>query len=179
MKNIRSYHPVKYHSDKYKKIEENIYKTTYYSCFAYDGVEDEELIKKLKNLKDWEKKEDYYTIEYENEKYYIFDNDEECIFTPEKPCEIYVTSLVFEQEPNYGENEPNDNEISQYPLEDILEEFNCFCSDDYEEENTADPINSYQEFASSDIENIRNLMTLIGKHVYNIEDDEYIKLIIE
>ena len=36
--------------------------------------------------------------------------------------EMYVTSLTFEQEPSLGEGETPDD-ISQYPLEDILERF--------------------------------------------------------
>jgi hypothetical protein len=89
---------------------------------------------------------------------------------PLKPEEIYVTSLVFEPEQSLGENEPTDKIISQYPLEDILDKFNCFCTDNYEEENMNDAKNSYQEFASKKLENIRNLTTIIGKHVYNKEE---------
>jgi hypothetical protein len=37
----------------------------------------------------------------------------------------------------------------------------------------------YQEFASPDIEDIRNLRSIIGKHVYNKEIEGFIKLIIE
>ena len=86
--------------------------------------------------------------------------------------------LVFEPEPEYDENEPTD-EISQYPLEDILEKFFCLISDDYEEENANDPSNCYIEFSSEDIEDIRGVITIIGKHVYNKENGEYVDLIIE
>lgn len=92
---------------------------------------------------------------------------------------IYVTSLMFEQEPEYGENEPDGAEVSQYPLEDILDKFLCACEDFYEEENEKDPVNSYMEFVSPNIQDIKDLLSIVGKHVYNKEDGEYIELIIE
>lgn len=53
------------------------------------------------------------------------------------------------------------------------------CTDFYKEENEKDLINAYQEFASKEIENIRNLIKITGKHVYNKEENGNIKLIIE
>ena len=47
------------------------------------------------------------------------------------------------------------------------------------DENESDANNSYVEFASDDIEYIRKLLSIIGKHVYNKKDGEYIKLVIE
>ena len=85
---------------------------------------------------------------------------------------------MFEPEPEFDENEPAE-EISQYPLEDILEKFFCYVSDDYEEENAEDPKNCYVEFASEDIGDIRDILTIVGKHVYNKENGEYVDLIIE
>ena len=52
-------------------------------------------------------------------------------------------------------------------------------SDDYEEENAEDPKNCYVEFASEDIGDIRDILTIVGKHVYNKENGEYVDLIIE
>ena len=49
----------------------------------------------------------------------------------------------------------------------------------YEKENEENPANSYVEFVSDNIEEIENLLTIIGKHVYNKIDGEYVKLIIE
>ena len=92
---------------------------------------------------------------------------------------MYVTSLVFEPEPELDENEPTDAYISQYPLEDILDKFFCECCDDYLEENTNDRVNSYVEFGSEDIEDIKSLRSIIGKHVYNKQEGEYIDLVIE
>jgi hypothetical protein len=97
--------------------------------------------------------------------------------------DYYVTSLSFEQEPELGEgNSPN--LISQYPLEDILDEFLVHISDFYEEDNDKSATLCYQEFASPNIEDIKKLRGIIGKHVYNKEytgDDgeNYIKLVIE
>ena len=95
---------------------------------------------------------------------------------PENPNEIYVTSIVFEAEPEFGENEPEDEEISQYPLEDILDEYLVYVYDDYAEENASDKVNSYVEFASEDIEDIRNVLNILGKHVYNSQEGEYVML---
>ncbi len=91
---------------------------------------------------------------------------------------LYVTSLSFIQEPEFNEG-ANSSNITQYPLEDVLDKFYCHISDFYEELNTVDSQKCYQEFASPDLVDIRNLRSLIGKHVYNKEIEGYIKLIIE
>lgn len=95
---------------------------------------------------------------------------------------LYVTSLTFEQEPEYEEGEFADD-ISQYPLEDLLDKFYCHISDFYDDLNVSDSKICYLEFAAMDLEDIRNLREIIGKHVYNKEYEEdgntYIKLIIE
>lgn len=92
---------------------------------------------------------------------------------------IYVTSLMFEQEKEYGENVSESSEISQYPLEDVLDKFFCAVEDFYEKENQQDDKNSYIEFSSPDIDDIRNLLSIVGKHVYNKEEGEYVELVIE
>ncbi len=95
---------------------------------------------------------------------------------------LYVTSLSFEQEPELDEGE-NASDISQYPLEDILDEYYCHISDFYEDLNIPDSARCYQEFAAMDIEDIKNLRNIIGKHVYNKEYEKdgnvYIRLVIE
>ena len=95
---------------------------------------------------------------------------------------IYVTSLSFEQEPEFEEGEFADN-ISQYPLEDILDEYYCHISDFYEELNVSDSKTYYLEFGAMDLEDIVNLRDIIGKHVYNAEYEKdgqiYVKLVIE
>lgn len=188
MKNIRIYCPKKYEGKDYKKVKENIYETTISSnnTLSLKGVNDVDLLKTLCDMDNWKESEDeleedlLYVI-YNGKKYYkeiddedgvIFENDSESKQT-------YVTSIMFEQEPELGENKPSDRYVSQYPLEDMLDKFRCYCLDDYPEENTKDLVNAYIEFASDDIKNIEDLLTIIGKHVYNKVDGEYVKLIIE
>ena len=91
---------------------------------------------------------------------------------------VYVTSLSFIQEPEFDEGS-NAAEISQYPLEDLLDEFGCWISDFYDDLNTEDSSVCYQEFASGTQEEIKNLRSIIGKHVYEKTDGQYMKLCIE
>ena len=77
----------------------------------------------------------------------------------------YVTSLSFEQEPEYDEGVMADK-ISQYPLEDILDNYHCHISDFYEDLNTENSKTCYQEFASSHIESMDAVQKLIDRHVY-------------
>lgn len=194
MKNIRIYNAEKYAGDLYEEVEPNIYKTYEMpsdddGCLSLDGITDEEKIKMLSNLEGWKRgetefEEDFYIIVHEGRKYYKDIDDEDPWFYENPndngtPILSYVTSIVYEPEPEYGENDPSDPNISQYPLEDILDEFFCECADFYDKENESDPLNSYIEFSSSDIEDIRKLLTIIGKHVYNKEDGDYVKLMIE
>lgn len=123
MKNFQSYKAEKYGSDKYKKIEDGIYRTA--DPFGMD------------------------------------DGD------------IYVTSLTFELENDrYGEEDGSPRFIPQVPLEDILDEFFVFVTDFYEDLNNASETVCYQEFGSSDIEDIRKLRTLIGKKYYAKPSEE-------
>lgn len=186
MKNIRIYHASKYNSSEYEEIESNIYKTYEkedHGSLTLVGITEADMIRILENISGWEPgKTDldsrYECITYKGKKYYKRDsnfyrerNDEEKI--------IYVTSLMFEQEPEYGENEPGKAEISQYPLEDILDKFLCACNDFYKIENEKDPVNSYIEFVSPDSQDIKDLLSIVGKHVYNKANGEYIELIVE
>lgn len=119
------------------------------------------------------------------------------IFTPPKYCtaeyrevasniyqfgNYYVTSISFQQEPTLGEGS-SAAEISQYPLEDLLERFFVHVSDFYPSLNKKTSSICYIEFASSKVDHIRRLLSIIGKRVYNkayYEDgEEYIELIIE
>ena len=100
-------------------------------------------------------------------------------FFDEWECQdFYVTSLSFEQEPDLGEGNSPKN-ISQYPLEDILDKFNVSISDPYDEINEKSDITCYQEFCAYDQKHIEDLRQIIGKHVYNKTDGKYVKLIIE
>lgn len=101
-----------------------------------------------------------------------------------KADDLYVTSLTFELEPNrYGEDDGSPSYIPQVPIEGLLDEFNVFVTDFYEDLNNASETVCYQEFGSFDIEDIRKLRTLIGKKFYaeSFEKDgeEYYKLVIE
>ena len=188
MKNIRIYTPNKYNNSNYEKVEENIYKTQSTLEGALKSFNNKEIIEKINSLNNWKlgfdpKYPNMDAVEYDSKMYYKYSNQPmlgNLIFTAPEPIEIYVTSLVFVQEPEFGENEPNSKMISQYPLEDILEKFGCYCTDFFEKENEEDKENSYQEFASKDIEDIRNLLSIIGKHVYNKKtNDGKIVLVIE
>lgn len=197
MKNIRFYEAEKYRTPDFEEVEDKIFKTykTASESDDYLGLrqlEDAELAEKLMQAEGWEQGngellEDYLILTYEGKTYY---RDSEDIGTeddvvmvnmddPSNPEEIFVTSIVFEAEPEYDENEPSDSMISQYPLEDILDKYFLYVNDDYIEENAGDPVNSYVEFASEDIEDIRSALEILGKHVYNFEEDGYIKLRIE
>lgn len=197
MKNIRFYSAEKYETSEYEKVEEYIYKTIEEVSDNEDSLwlrqfEDEELSKKLLELDGWKQGEgelddSYLLMEYEGKRYYrdidSVGTDEDFVFVNEnddkEPGEIYVTSIMFEPEPELGENEPTDAFVSQYPLDDILDEYFVYCYDDYKNENEEDKVNSYVEFASEDIDDIRKVLTILGKHVYNQEDGDYVKLIVE
>lgn len=124
----------------------------------------------MKNIKD-----------YNAKKYKDYTQVENGIYLNEIE-KIYVTSLSFEQEPEYGEGEFADD-ISQNPLEDILDEFGCYISDYYDDLNIYESKECYYEFASFQKEDIEKLRSIIGKHVYNVEYEKdgkiYIKLVIE
>ncbi len=79
--------------------------------------------------------------------------------------ELYVTSLTFEQEPDLGEGETPQN-ISQCPLEGILDMYGVFVTDFYDELNAQSECTCYQEFGAHDPENIKQLLGIVGKHVY-------------
>lgn len=194
MKNIRNFEAPKYAGSEYEKVEEGIYKTTYMNDdsdgnLALRGLDEGQELDAVMALTDWKKfdDEDLDDLEYTvfgGKKYYKQTDEDDGEITYYENMHdgeqtAYVTSIVFEPEPELDENEPTDSEISQYPLEDILDEFFCQVGDDYPEQNTRDSENSYVEFASEDIEDIRKVRGIIGKHVYNRDDGEYVKLIIE
>ena len=99
--------------------------------------------------------------------------------------DIFVTSLTFEMEPEcYGEENASPNNLTQIPIEGILDEFNLFVTDFYEQLNQNSEIICYQEFVSLDLEDIKNLRTLIGKRFYAVpytgeDGEEYYNMVIE
>lgn len=137
MKNIRVYKAPKYGTDLYEEVEANIYKTYDTSTgdndsfLALEVIDDEEKAETIRNLDSWKPgiekyEEDLYVIVYEGRKYYkeIDDEDEWIMVNSndnQEPTLSYVSSIIFEAEPEYGENTPTDYNISQYPLEDILD----------------------------------------------------------
>lgn len=86
---------------------------------------------------------------------------------------LYFTSLSFEQEPEFGEHD-DASDISQHPLEDILHKFNVYVQDYYEYDVYFGSKVCHLEFASQNIENIKALRGIIGKHVYCNNDGELV-----
>lgn len=105
---------------------------------------------------------------------------------PNESKEHYVTSLSFEMEPeSFGEEGGCPRDITQIPFEGLLDEFSVYISDFYDQLNAESEALCCQEFASSDLEDIRQLRTIIGKRVYAREipdagkDEEDWTLVIE
>lgn len=105
--------------------------------------------------------------------------------SPYDSNDIFVTSLTFEMEPEcYGEENASPSNLTQIPIEGILDEFNLFVTYFYEQLNQNSEIICYQEFGSLDLEDIKNLRTLIGKRFYAVpytgeDGEEYYNMVIE
>ncbi len=105
--------------------------------------------------------------------------------SPYDSNDIFVTSLTFEMEPEcYGEENASPSNLTQIPIEGILDEFNLFVTDFYEQLNQSSEIICYQEFGSLDLEDIKNLRTLISKRFYAVpytgeDGEEYYNMVIE
>lgn len=114
----------------------------------------------------------------DDEGLYVYGN----MRTSSAKPDYYVTSLSFEQEPELGEGSSS-HDITQYPLEDVLNKFFVHVQDFYDEINDGSSSTCYLEFASERLEDIKKLRSIIGCHVYNKEYEDngraYIKLIIE
>lgn len=182
MKNIENFKSSKYADSNYVEVLPDIYKVNDRknqdeSCLSFVEAEAAEA-EDVRGLTGWRFNTDYEMYEFchrgkmyfkntdcESETIMVFDEEQEAIF---------VTSLSFIQEPELREGK-NASDISQYPLEDILDEYSCWISDFYEDLNTAAIDTCRLEFASSDIEDIQKLREIIGKHVFNRSD----QLIIE
>lgn len=92
----------------------------------------------------------------------------------------FVTSLSFEQEPELGEGS-SPAHISQYPLEELLDEYGGWVEDFYSELNKNSDKTCYHEFASFFLVGIESFRELIGKRVTMpvLEDGSYGSLTIE
>ena len=130
----------------------------------------------MKNIQIY-KAEKYSTDEYVEVKANIYKTYDSFM-----ESDAYVTSLSFEQEPEFEEG-ADSSDISQYPLEDVLDKYYVAVNDFYENLNDGSSNTCYLEFSGASIENIENLLQIVGKHVYNGEEEmdgeTYIKLIIE
>lgn len=107
-----------------------------------------------------------------------FEKIEEGIYRTKDPYGIvkdgivYVTSLTFQMEPErYGEEDASPQNITQLPFEDLLDEYMLFVTDFYEDLNETSEVTCYQEFGSTDIEDIRGLRQIIGKRFYAVPCD--------
>ena len=86
----------------------------------------------------------------------------------------YVVTLRFELE---------ENEDSQYPLEDILDKYLVNCTNHiFMDENAGILEVEIEDGNDEDFESLKTIeqvITLIGKRVYNKEDGENVTLVIE
>jgi hypothetical protein len=125
----------------------------------------------MKMIKEFIPKNKYQSFQYEQIEDAIYRYDGK-----------YVTALSFQQEPEYDEGS-NAASISQYPLEDLLDQFSVYVSDFFKEMNTVDSSICYLEFTGFSLKNIQRLREIIGKHVYNRKirknNKDYIELVIE
>ena len=111
---------------------------------------------------------------------------EEGIYRTKSPygeSEIFVTSLSFEMEPEcYGEEDASPRNLTQVPIEGILDEFFVYVTDFYDQLNEESETLCYQEFGSSSLEDIQKLRTLIGKRFYAVpymdNGEEYYNMVI-
>lgn len=124
----------------------------------------------------------YHPKKYNDKKYQKVEENIYKVQSEMMANAVYVTSLCFEQEPELGEGS-SPQEISQYPLEDILDEYMLLVEDFFEEENKNSVTDCYVEFSGLDVESIRDLLGIVGKHVYNQEvkqdGERYMVLVIE
>ena len=118
----------------------------------------------------------YKAEKYDSDKYEEVKENIYKIYDSFMNQDAYVTSLSFEQEPEYEEG-ADSSDISQYPLEDVLDK------DFYPDLNNGSSNVCYLEFTGSAVEDIEKLLQIVGKHVYNGSEEKdgktYIKLFIE
>lgn len=117
-----------------------------------------------------------------------YEKVEEGIYKTKSPSckgDMFVTSLTFEMEPeSYGEENASPRNITQVPLEALLDEFMVFVTDFYKQLNENSETTCYQEFGAMNLSNIRKLRTIIGKRVYAVpytderDGEEYYNIVI-
>ncbi len=181
MKNIENFKSPKYDDPRYEMVLPDIYKVTrkvnddrLSTKFTQSADEEAEVVR---DIEGWEYSEKYsgYLLSYNDKLYYRDNNHRDDVILEYDTSEetYYLTSLSFVQEPELGEGEDASN-ISQYPLEDIMDEWFCWVSDFYDDLNIKGSEKCYQEFASYDLETLVGLRTIIGKRVYSNDDGFYI-----
>ena len=126
---------------------------------------------------------------YTPEKYSgpAYQKIEEGIYQTKSPYEeqeIFVISLSFEMEPEcYGEEDASPRNLTQVPIEGILDEFSVYVTDFYDQLNEESETMCYQEFGSNSLEDIQRLKTLIGKRFFAVpyvdNGEEYYNMVIE
>lgn len=130
----------------------------------------------MKNFKNFENSK-YNGKKYQTIEDFIYK------YKDKRGDEYYCTPLTFEQEPELDEG-VNSKNISQYPLEDVLDKFYVHVSDFFDDLNNGESNVCYLEFSGSDLEDVQKLKeSVVGKRVFNetYEEDgeEYVKLVIE
>ena len=83
---------------------------------------------------------------------------------------VYCVSLYAELE---------ENEDTQYPLEDILDKYYVNCTDVMEEREEDGKRIFIFEVEGESLESIKEIAGLVGKRVFNYEEGAYIKLGVE
>ena len=90
----------------------------------------------------------------------------------------FVTSITFEQESDKGEGKDS-TDISQYPLEDVLDKYNVYISDFYEDLNDGSSNICYLEISGEDLDDVKAFHEIIGKHVFNREIEENGEIVVD
>lgn len=181
MKNIENFKSPKYDDPRYEMVLPDIYKVTrkvnddrLSTKFTQSADEEAEVVR---DIEGWEYIEKYkgYALTYNDKLYFRKHNHVDDVIMEYDTSEVteFVTSLSFVQEPELGEGE-DASDISQFPLEDIMDEWFCGVGDFYDNLNIKGSKKCYIEFASYDIEIIKELRTIIGKRVYSNDDGFYI-----
>lgn len=84
---------------------------------------------------------------------------------------VYCVTLYAELE---------DDELdTQYPLEDLLDEYLVHCTEVAEEKEEAGKRIFIFEIEGEDVDSIKSIADLVGKRVYNYEEGNYVMLGIE
>jgi hypothetical protein len=159
MKNIINFNAPKYEADsKYSLVEDGIYEVSNPPTKVYDPSDEE----------------------YQDGLRYEYRDGDATFSSSRLEPPYFVTSLSFEQEPEFQEGESPKN-ISQYHLEDVLDKFLVSVSDFYADLNQQSEKTCFLEFRG-DLKYVKELREIIGKHVYNkpdTDDPRYVVLAIE